>query len=398
MSEDSISRFVAEYHTQISNVLSDLVAIPTVNPPGKSYKQCVDYLSAQLKKWQIKHKVISVSEGKYPRFSILGGVGKGQESLHLHGHYDVVPSDSLDQFTPYEKEDRLYGRGSSDMKSGLVAVLYSLRYIQESGTRMKGKITFSFVPDEESGGRMGTQHLLQSGLLPRPSLGMLMPEPTSGVVWYANKGALTYQVTIKGRAAHVALEAQGHNAFESMVNVVQSLLDLKQAIRERKTSFRVNPPEASRSVMLIGGRSGSGVGFNVVPDRAYFTIDRRINPEENFSEAKQELLDVFEAARGRGIKLEVETLQEGKSSTADPNSRLALALKDSVTEVLGQIPSFELCPGLCEIRYFHSQGIPAYAYGPGLLEVSHGPEEYVRIPDMLNCTEIFIRTLVRLLT
>jgi succinyl-diaminopimelate desuccinylase len=398
MIDDSIRRFVEKHRVQMIDTLSDLVAIPTINPPGQSYKTCVDYLSDRLKEWQIRNKVIPVSAGKYPRFSILGGVGQGQESLHFHGHYDVVPSDSPDQFTPYEKEDRLYGRGSSDMKSGLVAILYSLRYIQESGTRVKGKITFSFVPDEEGGGHLGIQHLIQSGLLPRPSLGMLMPEPTNGVVWYANKGALTYRVTIQGKAAHVALEPQGRNAFESMASVVQSLLDLKQIIQKRKTSLPVNPPEASRSVMLIGGQSGSGMGFNVVPDRAYFTIDRRINPEEKLSEAKQELSDVFEAARRRGIELAVETLQEGESSTADPNSRLALALKDSIPEVTGQIPSFELCPGILEIRYFNSQGVPAYAYGPGLLEVSHGPEEYVRIPDMLNCTEVFIRTLLRLLS
>lgn len=90
-------------------------------------------------------------------------------------------------------------------------------------------------------------------------------------------------------------------------------------------------------------------------------------------------------------------LQEGEPSVADPGSPLAVALKDSVAEVKGLIPAFLLCPGVCEIRFFNKQGIPAYAYGPGLLEVSHGPEEYVRIPDLQDCTEIFIRTVLRLL-
>jgi len=398
MGEESISRFVADNHTQMTNTLSDLVAIPTMNPPGQAYKQCVYYLSGRLNTWNIEHDVISISKGKYPRFAILGEIGKGQESLHLHGHYDVVPSNSTGQFNPDVKGERLYGRGASDMKSGLVTILYSLLYLKKRYTGIKGRISFSFVPDEESGGRLGIKYILQSGLLPQPSLGMLMPEPTSGVVWNANKGALTYRITVQGKAAHVALEPQGDNAFESMIRVVQSLLDLKQSIQKRKTSLPVSSPEASQSVLLAGGMSGSGVNFNVVPDRAFFTIDRRINPEEKLSEAKQELMNVFEDARQKGIKLDVETLQEGESSSANPNSPLALALKDSIIEVTGEIPAFELCPGLCEIRFFIGQGIPAYAYGPGLLEVSHGPEEYVRISDMWKCTEIYIRTILRLLS
>jgi len=398
MGGEGISRFVSVNHTQMTHTLSDLVAIPTYNPPGQAYKQCVYYLSERLNTWNIEHDVITISKGKYPRLAILGKIGKGQESLHLHGHYDVVPSDSSGQFKADVKGECLYGRGASDMKSGLVVILYSLLYFKSRVAGVQGRISFSFVPDEETGGQLGTQNLLQAGILPSPSLGVLMPEPTSGVVWNSNKGALTYRVTIQGKAAHVSLESQGDNAFESMIRVVQPLLDLKESIQKRKTSLPVSPPEARRSVLLTGGMSGSGLNFNVVPNRAYFTIDRRINPEEKISEAKQELMDVFEEARQQGIRLEVDTIQEGESSSADPNSPLALALKDSIIEVTGKIPAFELCPGLCEIRFFNDQGIPAYAYGPGLLEVSHGPQEFVRILDMLRCTEIYIRTILQLLS
>jgi succinyl-diaminopimelate desuccinylase len=397
MGQDKIKNFVGSFRQEMIHILSDLVAIPTVNPPGKAYRRCVDFLSGLLKGWRIEHEVISVSKGKYPRFCILGRVGEGETGLHLHGHYDVVPAYSNEQFVPKVKGDVLYGRGSSDMKSGLVAILYTLRFFQKTGNGFKGQISFSFVPDEESGSRLGTQHLYQAGRLPRPSLGMLMPEPTSGKVWYANKGALTYRVTVHGKPAHVALGHQGRNAFESMVNVVQSLLGLKEKVSQRRTSFPVNPPEAALSVMLIGGESGSGVNYNVVPDRAYFTIDRRINPEEKLTEAKQELTETFRKAGEGGIEIETELVQEGESSAADPGSPLAIALKDSITDVRGEIPSFELCPGLCEIRFFNKQGIPAYAYGPGLLEVSHGPEEYVKIEDIMDCTEIFVRTVLRLI-
>jgi succinyl-diaminopimelate desuccinylase len=398
MAQDKIKRFVASCRQEMIENLSALVAVPTVNPPGKSYRKCIDHLSGLLKEWHIAHDVIPVTKGKYPRLCILGSVGEGEVGLHLHGHYDVVPAYLPEQFEPKVRGDVLYGRGSSDMKSGLVAILYTLRFFQKSNKRLKGRVSFSFVPDEESGSRLGAQYLHQSGLFPQPFLGMLMPEPTSGVIWNANKGALTCRVTLKGKPAHVALEHQGENAFESMMDIVRSLVELKETVCERKTAFPVNPPGANRSVMLIGGESGSGVNFNVVPDRAFFTVDRRLNPEEKLSDARQELMQVFDAAKRRGIKITTEVLQEGKSSKADPNSPLGIALKDSIRKVKGEYPFFELCPGLCEIRFFNNQGIPAYAYGPGLLEVSHGPDEFVRIPDMLICTEVFIRTTLRLLS
>jgi succinyl-diaminopimelate desuccinylase len=397
MLREKIKSFVESCRREMTDDLSALVAIPTANPPGKSYGHCVDHLSGLLKKWHISHEMIPVSAGRYPRFCIQGGVGEGQEGLHFHGHYDVVPSCFGSQFDPLIRKGCLYGRGSSDMKSGLVAILYALKFLEENRTDLGARVSFSFVPDEESGSHLGARFLAQNNLFPRPAFGMLMPEPTSGAVWYANKGALTLRVDIQGKPAHVALEHQGENAFESMTGIVRSLLELKKTISRRETNFPVDPPEAKKSVMLIGGESGSGINFNVVPDRAFFTVDRRLNPEEKITDAKRELMQVFDAAKKRGIKVTTKVLQEGDSSTADPNSPLAKTLKDAIRDVRGDSPSMELCPGLCEIRFFNNQGIPAYAYGPGLLEVSHGPEEYVRIPDMLICTEIFILTALRLL-
>jgi len=395
--KESIKKKTEEFRQPIIDTLCDLVSIPTVNPPGQSYKECVDYLSVKLKEWRIDHDLVPVPNGKYPRFLIIGSHGEGKGGIHFHGHYDVVPAGSPDQFQPRLEGDCLYGRGSSDMKSGLVAMLFALRAIKESELKLKGKVTFSIVPDEETGGLLGTQYLFNSGLCPKVSWGMLMPEPTGGVVWNANKGALTFRVQIQGKPAHVALEHQGDNAFEHLVQVVQSLLKLKKEIKERKTTMKVHPPEAVRSVMLIGGESGSGVNFNVVPQKAFFTIDRRINPEESLEEAKKELMDVLSKQKKAGIAIEIEVLQEGESSVASAESRLASVLRKSISDIKGKSPAFELCPGLCEIRFFNNRQIPAYAFGPGLLEVSHGPEEYVPISDVLDCTVIYILTALRTL-
>ena len=397
MLEANIKNKIKEFRQQIIDTLCDLVSIPTVNPPGQSYKECVDYLSAKLREWQIDHNLVHVPDGKYPRFLLTGSHGKGKGGLHFHGHYDVVPADSPDQFKPHLKGDHLYGRGSSDMKSGLIAMLFALRIIKESQLKLNSKVTFSIVPDEETGGHLGTQYLFESGLLPKISWGMLMPEPTGGVIWNANKGALTYRVHIQGKPAHVALEHQGENAFEQMVEMAYSLLQLKKGIKKRKTAMKVHPPAANRSVMLIGGESGSGVNFNVVPGEAFFTIDRRLNPEERLEDAKKELKDVLSDQKRRDVEYEIEVLQEGESSLASAESQLASVLRKSISDIKEKSPACELCPGLCEIRFFNNRRIPAYAYGPGLLEVSHGPEEYVRISEVLDCTAIYVLTALRIL-
>jgi len=390
-----IKKRVEDYSPQIIDILSELVAIPTVNPPGKAYQECAEYLCGRLKAWGFEHRLVAVPDDTYPRYSIIGAHGNGKGSLHFHGHYDVVPADPVEQFKPVLKEGCLYGRGSSDMKGGLAAMLFALLVLRDCEFGKDGNVTFSLVPDEETGGSRGTCHLFEAGLLPRDIKGMLMPEPTSGVVWNANKGALTYRITIKGKPAHVALEHTGDNAFEKMMGIARSLFELRKAVQRRKTSLAVKPLQANRSAMLIGGESGSGVNFNVVPDKAFFTVDRRLNPEENLDDARAELMEVFNEHIRKGVDLDVELLQEGESSTADPASTLALALTHSVKNITGEEPAFELCPGLCEIRFFNGRDIPAYAYGPGILEVSHGPEEYVRIRDVLDCAAIYALTALR---
>jgi acetylornithine deacetylase/succinyl-diaminopimelate desuccinylase family protein len=395
--EAPIAGYATAHEAEITRTLSELIAIPTVNPPGRWYLECVDYLSGLLQSWGVEHRMFSVPHESHTRYSILGSLGEGEDGLHFHGHYDVVGAQSPEQFQPRQQDGRLYGRGSSDMKGGVVAMLFALRAIQECGTRLSKRITFAFVPDEETGSRLGTHHLAETGLLPHASFGMLMPEPTSGVIWNACRGALTLRVRINGRIAHVGLSQQGVNAFEGMAEVVRSLLALKRSIVARRTTLPISPRRANRSVMVLGGESGSGISFNTVPESAWFSVDRRINPEESLAQAKAELDQVFEKHRKKGINIEVEIVQEGQSAVAPTHTPLGQTLAQTAKDVTGTRPRFELCPGVLETRFFINRGIPAYSYGPGLLEISHGPHEYVDLNAVLNCTAIYALTALRLM-
>ena len=143
---------------------------------------------------------------------------------------------------------------------------------------------------------------------------MLLAEPTSGVVWNANRGAISLRVRVFGKSAHVGLQHQGANAFERMHLVVERLEQLKREVEQRKTRCNVGAEQMRNSILMLGGLSGGGANFNVVPEQCWFTIDRRINPEEDLDEEKAKLLGVLEQCKRDGIPLEWDVLQEGRSA------------------------------------------------------------------------------------
>jgi acetylornithine deacetylase/succinyl-diaminopimelate desuccinylase-like protein len=283
------------------------------------------------------------------------------------------------------------------MKGGLAAMVYSVVALRDLGVELDGRVGFNFVPDEETGGPRGSPVLAERGLLAPNGVGMLTTEPTGGVVWNANRGAITLELTVHGREAHVGHAHAGVNAFERMMDVAGALRELAAEVGQRTTAYAVAPQEARRSILLIGGRAESGSGFNVVPARCSFTADRRPNPEESLEDERERLLATLEPFRERGYEIDVEVLQEGDAAGSSEQDPLAVALAASVAAVEGAPPRFELCPGLLETRWYASRGVPAFAYGPGRLEVSHGPDEHVEIDALIRCATVYALTIQRLL-
>ena len=195
----------------------------------------------------------------------------------------------------------------------------------------------------------------------------------------------------------MGLQHQGINAFEQMVEVVRELQILKAEVEQRKSGFCIEPAEAAHSILMLGGQVEGGTNFNVVPERCSFTVERRFNPEEDFATEKARLHEVLDRMRQRGIRLEVETLQEILSSGVAEDEPAAQALAETVEAVTGRRPAFEMCPGSLEIRWYAHKGIPAFAYGPGLLEISHGPNEHVKIERIYEDTLIYALYALRML-
>jgi succinyl-diaminopimelate desuccinylase len=360
-----------------------LIAIPSENPPGNQYQECARILFEELTQ-------LGFEDVRREGACVLASVGSGKRTLYFSGHYDVVPAQRREQFLPRIEGANLFGRGSSDMKAGLAAMIYAAVAARDEGLLQSGRIGIVLVPDEETAGSRGSRHLQAHSLLGKDGVGMLTPEPTGGVVWDSNRGAISLRATMRGRTAHVGRQFDGVNAFEHALPAMARLLEIKKEVELRETQYTIAPAAARKSILLLGGRVEAGTNFNVTPDLCSFTVDRRINPEEHFEEEKRRLFDVLE-------DFEIETLQEEPAAATSADDPLGLALSRHIAAVTGKQPAFEMCPGLLETRFYAARGIPAFAYGPGLLTVSHGPNEFVPIPNIAKCATIYALTAAEIL-
>jgi succinyl-diaminopimelate desuccinylase len=380
---------VEGYREKMLAFTERLVAIPTENTPGNCYLEAVHFLRAHLEQ-------LGFADTHAVGDCVLSFIGEGSPTLYFSGHYDVVPAQNPGQFQPFRRGPNLFGRGTSDMKGGLAAMTYAAKALFDARMPLKGRIGLVFVPDEETAGPRGSRFLVEKGELGKNAIGMLTPEPTGGVVWNANRGAISLRVKIKGKSAHVGRQTEGVNAFEGMLRVAEALARLKHEVEQRTTAYNISPDSLRRSILMMGGHCGAGTNFNVVPETCWFTVDRRINPEEDLLIEKQRLFSSLDEVRSAGVNLDVEIIQEGAASGVNTETPPAQALARNIQQITGRPAEFEMCPGLLEIRFYAQRGIPALAYGPGLLTVSHGPNEFVPIDRIVQCAAIYALTAAEL--
>ena len=398
---ERLQGWLQDREEEMAALLADLVAVPTENPPGCHYQEFGELFESRVAKLGLRCERLELHSRRSAKGDTLAclsvSCGKGKRAFYFHGHYDVVPAQSEEQFKPRREGHFLFGRGACDMKGGIISMLYALLALRECGVELDGKVQLILVPDEETGGARGSARLAEQGILGRNGVGMLLAEPTSGGVWNANRGAISLRVQVFGKSAHVGLQHQGENAFERMHSVVARLQELKHEVEQRTTKSNVGAGQSHNSILMLGGQSGGGTNFNVVPENCWFTIDRRINPEESLAEEKARLFDVLRECHRQGIPLEWEVFQEGNSAFTDQDETCGRALRLAIQEITGKPASFELCPGLLETRFYAAQGIPSHAYGPGLLSVAHGPNEYVDLRRVTECAAIYALTAARVL-
>ncbi len=407
-----VDRILAEIDRAADEMVqftTDLVRIPTVNPPGEEYEACARFLGNHLARHHYEVEYFP-AEGRpehtrrHPRINIVGsrrGSGGGPV-VHLNGHIDVVPPGAgwtVDPFAGLVRDGRIYGRGVCDMKAGLAAAVFAAEAIERAGVRLPGTIEISGTVDEESGGFAGVAWLAQVGRIAAARTDyVIIPEPMNvDRICIGHRGVYWFEVTTRGRIAHGSMPFLGVSAIDGMTAVLAAISrELAPELARRVTLMPVVPEGARHATINInaidGGQPVDGIQTPCVADRCRAILDRRFLIEEGFAYAKREIDAVIRRTVGTlpGIDYEVRDLMVVDPVQTPPESPVIGALGAAIRRVLGYNGSLVASPGTYDHKHVtRIAGIPhCVAYGPGELELAHQPDESCRIADLVNATKV----------
>ena len=382
---------------QAINVLMDLIKIETVAPPGENYLEIVTYLDNLLTNYGLSTRIIEVPKSivreyypeyaDYSRYILLAELcnTKG-EKIHFNAHYDVVPGGSgwliTEPFRPVLINGRVYGRGASDDKGGMTALVLLAKQLSELRD-FSGCVEFSFTPDEELGGITGVGYLTNQIIKPDYAI---VAEPTGlDMVWIGSMGVLQLDIIVRGIPSHASQPWYGINAFEDGVRIAHSLIEeLKPRIESRQFMGK------KASITLGGLVRGSNMR-NLVPNYFHFSIDRRILPSEDVDTVLNELFNYVNELR-RNIKSTIDiNIVSRVESALNNDSRLLSKLINAVSKILRINPRVGISSTPVDTRYLQRAGIDALTYGPGNTTSAHGPDEYIEVNDIIKSVDVYLQ-------
>jgi succinyl-diaminopimelate desuccinylase len=412
---------IEDKRDELVSLTQQLIRIPTINPPGDAYEACAHFLGERLaaRGFQVEYVRAHGAPGDsdaHPRVNVVArrpGTGQGP-CVHFNGHIDVVEVGSgwtVDPFAGVVKAGRVYGRGSCDMKGGIAASVIACEALIESGIDLPGAIEISGTVDEESGGFSGVGHLCRQGYFSRPRVDhVIIPEPL-GVdrVCLGHRGVWWAEVQTHGRIAHGSMPFLGDSAISHMVAFLH-LLDtqLQPRLQTRRTAEPVEPPGARLSTLNINGIHGGhpeqhyrlndlgepvgDLPTPVVAHACKAVLDRRFIAEESLEAVKQEIIDMLdELVRTRpGFAYSIQEIMSFVPSATPQDAPVVLATAKAIARVLGREPQFIASPGTYDQKHIQRTGQlrDCIAYGPGILDLAHQPDEYVGIDELVQSAQV----------
>ncbi len=387
--------------------LKALVRVPSDNPPGN----CAPHAAAAAKLLEElgfaveRHPVPPPLVARHGMRSVTNlvvrerfGTGTGP-TIALNAHADAVPAGegwSVDPYGAVEKGGAIFGRGAAVSKSDFATYAFALRALNAAPADLDGAVELHFTYDEEAGGELGPQWLLDEKIS-RPDLAICAGFSYSVVT--AHNGCLHLEATVRGRQAHAALPETGADALEA----ANAILSALYAERTKLARGKSKSPGIGSPTLNVGLISG-GINTNVVPDRVTLRLDRRFIPEENGAKVERDLIaQIKKAAAGRkAIKIETKRILLAEPLKPLPGvERLVAPIKRHAKEVLGVAIRETGVPLYTDARHYAARGIPTVLYGAGprsILEANaHGADEHVRLKDLRAAIEIVTATLRDLL-
>lgn len=418
--DERLSNMIESRADELAALTADLIRFPTVNPPGDAYRPCAEYIAERLSKRKFGIEFVR-AEGtpgdtdRYPRLNVVArfdGRTRGS-TVHFNSHIDVVEAGdgwTLDPFAGVIKDGRVYGRGACDMKGGLAASIIAVESFMDVNPDFPGAIEISGTVDEESGGFGGVAYLARKGYFSKPKVDhVIIPEPLNkDRICLGHRGVWWAEIETKGEMAHGSMPFLGDCAVRHMGAVIRAFEDeLFPALDQKRTRMPVVPEGARRSTMNInaihGGQTDdySGLPSPNVPDSCRMVIDRRFLLEETLAEVKDEVVAVLDRLRGSRKKFDyaIKDIMEVLPLMTERDAPVASAVAEGIREIFGREPEYIISPGTYDQKHIARIGhlYDCIAYGPGILDLAHRPDEWVGIDDMVESAKVMAVGLDRLL-
>ena len=375
---------------EIIQLLTRLVKARSYPGIPQQEKEAVEELDVYLRSHGIESIITEVCDGRPNLLASVEVTNPGPHLL-LCGHTDTVPPNEkspVDLFAAVEKQGRLYGRGTADMKGALAAMAGALVHLKTSGTLTGGKVTLAAIIDEETQ-TLGSEHLVKSGFRADAAI---VGEPTNNLIDIGHKGLEWLVVEFEGKAAHGGTPESGINAISAAAHFVQLVeIELIPEFQKRRD------PVLGLPAVNIGTIQG-GDQPSTVAAHCQIKLDRRwVNTEtiEQVFEDLEILLKKIRSARP-GLKTKVFRVPDSMATmlhgpvTIEPEHPVVQAAQNALREHNLPAESLGVFPAWTDAALISREAkIPSIIWGPGELNYAHSPEENIRLEDVILAKNLY---------
>jgi acetylornithine deacetylase/succinyl-diaminopimelate desuccinylase family protein len=370
----------AKLAKKLTDLLSDLVAISTIFPPGES-SQMAKHIADILDAVGYKVEIISAEIGLD---NVVAKMGSGKPSLVFNTHIDTVDAGDLSlwKHPPYSsiiEDGRLYGLGAANCKgTAATQIMLALEIANRGGPAM-GEVVFTFVTEEENLGPKGMAHLRDIGAV-NPDM-LLVAAPTQNTLINTERGVMWATLTTSGRPAHAGQPQKGDNAIMRMVRVLTHLdKELKLYLADRT--------DGDLHATINIGKINGGINTNVVPSNCIVEIDRRLLPNETVNDAFSELSKIIAKSGEPADQVTISLLRGTNGFSGNGNGDLESALSRGIEKITGSPAKYSVAAGVSDGRHFADDDIEIVIFGPGDDAEGHAVNESIKIDELVDSTRI----------
>lgn len=362
-------------------LLRDLVAIDSVNPSlvlgGAGEREIASFVAAEMRSAGMDVEVTEVAPGRPNVVGVLDSRTPGR-SLMFCGHLDTVGIERMKSpFDPIERDGRLYGRGSGDMKGGVAAMIEAARSLANSGAMKAGRLIVAAVVDEEYAS-IGAEALVKNW----SADAAIVTEPTDLVVSIGHKGFSWVEITTEGRAAHGSRPLEGRDAILRMGRVLSHLEKLDRRLQSQTQHPILGTPSLHGS-LIEGGRE-----LSTYPDRCVLKMERRTIVGEPAEVALRETEDILVALAQEDSDFHGSAqLMFSRPAYETPEGHELPSMLESILKGAGHGATRAGMTYWTDAAILGQAGIPSVIFGPGGAGY-HGLEEYVRVEDVMICQRV----------